>query len=91
MTHFLKSDLKPDGYKLEDILSAISRDVLYRASVIADDPRPEARRVLDNNVRILTLLAEARQLAEDSTYTLDKAFGPSVTDRGGAPRIGVAD
>lgn len=90
MTHFLKSDVKPEGYKLEDILAALSRDVLYRAEKIADDGRPEARHVLDNNVKILGLLAEARRLAEDSTRTLDKAFGPSRSEAGGPPRIGVA-
>jgi VIT1/CCC1 family predicted Fe2+/Mn2+ transporter len=91
MTHFLQSDKKPEGYKLEDILAAISKDVLYRAEKIADDIRPEARHVLDNNVKILSLLAEARRLAEDSTRTLDKAFGPSQAHNGGRPRIGVPD
>jgi hypothetical protein len=91
MTHFLKSDVKPDGYKLEDILATLSRDVIYRAGKIADDPRAEARHVLDNNVRILGLLAEARRLAEDSTRTLDRSFGPSQSAAGGAPRIGVAE
>ncbi len=91
MTHFLSSDLNPEGYKLEDILAALAKDVLYRAEKIADDHRPEARRVLDNNIKILSLLAEARRLAEDSTHTLDKAFGPSRAAQGGAPRIGVAE
>lgn len=91
MTHFLSSDINENGHKLEDILGIVTKDIIYRAGKIADDQRPEARHVLDNNVKILGLLAEARRLAEDSTRTLDKAFGPSRSAEGGPPRIGVAD
>ena len=85
MTHFLMSDVKPDGMKLEDILSALRRDILYRCTKITEDKRPEARHVLENNIAILSLLSEALKLAEDSTYTLDKAFGTRGND---GPRIG---
>ncbi len=90
MTHFLTSDTNPDGLKLEDLLIAIRKDIITRCTKITDDQRPEARHVLENNVRILTLLTEAIGLAEDSTQTLDKAFGPSVRADGGPPRIGTA-
>lgn len=87
MTQFLVTDEKPDGYKLEDILSVIRNDMLTRATKIMDDHRPQARHVLDNNIQILGKIAECIALAEDSSRTLDKAFGPHED---GQPRIGVA-
>ncbi len=86
MTHFLVSDAKPDGYRLEDILSVLRADVIARCGKIASDPRPEARQVLFNNMKVLSLISDAIALAEDSTRILEKAFGPSV--KGGPPRIG---
>lgn len=88
MTHFLVSETKPDGYKLEEILSVLRKDILMRCLKIADDPRGEARHVVSNNMKILHLLSDAILLAEDSTRTLDKAFGPSRSLTGGPPRIG---
>lgn len=85
MTHFLSSDKNPDGHKLEDILKKIRNDILYRATKIMDDTKPEAQRVLSNNVKILALMQDAIRLAEDSTSTLDRAFGTSTP---GVPRIG---
>ena len=86
MTHFLVSEAKPDGYRLEDILSVLRADVISRCNKISGDTRPEARQVLHNNMRVLGLISEAIQVAEDSTRVLEKAFGPSV--KGGPPRIG---
>lgn len=90
MTKFLISEANPEGERLEDIFVAIRRDMIIRCSKIADDNRAEAKHVLDNNVKIMNLLTQAIALAEDSTHTLDKSFGPSVTAGGGEPRIGVA-
>ncbi len=90
MTRFLISDQNPQGFKLEDILTAIRKDVIYRCGKIADDARPEARKVLDNNMKVLTLLTEAIHVAESSTFILDKAFGPSQSLYGGPPRIGTS-
>lgn len=90
MTHFLTSDSKPDGYRLEDILSDIRKDILARCLKIADDERIEALHVMNNNMKVLNLLSDAIELAQDSTTILDKAFGKSSSDKGGAPRIGVA-
>lgn len=87
MTHFLVSDSKPDGYKLEEILSVIRADIITRCGKISGDNRPEARHVLHNNMRVLGLISDAIQLAEDSTRVLEKSFGPSV--KGGPPRIGT--
>ena len=85
MTHFLVTDENPKGYKLEDILSMIRKDIMTRALKIADDNGAEARRVLQNNMRILGLISEAITLAEDSTAVLTRSFGPS---KQGKPRIG---
>jgi phosphoglycerate-specific signal transduction histidine kinase len=90
MTHFLSSDTNPNGYRLEDILSVIRRDLILRSTKIADDTRTEAKHVLDNNTQILQLLTQAIHLAEKSTHILDKSFGPSQSLHGGPPRIGVA-
>ncbi len=85
MTHFLISDENPQGHKLEDILSVIRKDIFYRSTKILDDNRPEARSVLENNVKILSLLGEAIDLAEQSTQLLDRSFGKGNDD---GPRIG---
>jgi hypothetical protein len=84
------SDENPSGYRLEEILTAIRADVIKRCSKIALDDRPEAQHVLANNVKVLEHLTAAIMLAQDSTHTLDKAFGPSQARAGGKPRIGVA-
>ncbi|MFB3135169.1 MAG: hypothetical protein ACE1Y3_05495 [Rhodospirillales bacterium] len=90
MTRFLISKENPEGYKLEDILRALRKDILIRCTKIVDDQRTEAAHVLDNNMKILNVLSDAIHLAEDSTTTLDKAFGPSAAAEGGPPRIGDA-
>jgi UDP-N-acetylmuramyl tripeptide synthase len=87
MSRFLVTDDNPDGYKLEDILSAIRNEIIQRATKIMDDSRPEAVTVLNNNIKILDHLAHSIALAENSTQVLDKSFGnhdPKV------PRIGKA-
>jgi hypothetical protein len=85
MTHFLVSDENPNGHRLESILSEIRKDIIQRANKIIADDRPEARHVLENNIKILGMLSECIGYAEDSTRTLDKSFGPS---KEGLPRIG---
>lgn len=90
MTRFLKSDTNPGGRKLEEILMELRSDVLLRCTKIADDHRPEALKVLANNMKVLEHLTAAIELAQDSTNVLDRAFGPSEASDGGAPRIGVA-
>lgn len=85
MTHFLTTDENPDGHRLEDILSIIRADIIKRANKITDDNRPEARQVLQNNIKIMNLLTESILLAEDSSAILNKSFGQSGKD---GPRIG---
>ena len=88
MTRYLVSDTNPEGMKLEDILRAIRKDILIRCGKIVDDHRLEAEHVMANNMKILNLLTEAIEIAEESTQSLDKAFGPSAAASGGPPRIG---
>lgn len=88
MTHFLRSEKKPEGHKLEDLLILLRADILHRCEIIAGDHRPEALHVLANNVKVLGLVSEAIVLALDSTRVLDRSFGPSQTADGGPPRIG---
>lgn len=85
MTKFLVSDTNPAGSKLEDILKEIRKDILYRCNKIIDDDRTEALHVVRNNMKILNILTEAIDLAEDSSAVLLKAFGRS----GAKPRIGT--
>jgi hypothetical protein len=86
MTHFLVNAENPDGYKLEEILMAIRKEIILRATRIVDDHRPEAHQVLENNIKILQLLSDGIMLAEDSSRILDKTFGPP---KDGQPRIGT--
>ena len=88
MSRYLVSEENPEGMKLEEILTAIRKEILIRCTKIVDDDRSEAQQVFRNNTRILELLGDAIDLAVDSTQTLDKAFGPSQAAKGGPPRIG---
>jgi hypothetical protein len=86
MTKFLMSRDNPNGWTLEDLLSEVQNDIIRRCERILDDNRGEARSVLDNNIRILSLLSESVHLARESTKTLNslgRSEGPS-----GKPRIG---
>jgi len=87
MSGYLINEDNPNGHKLEDILSAIRNEVIQRATKIMDDRRPEAVAVLNNNIRILGLLSECIEIAEDSTKILDKSFGRHQPNE---PRIGAA-
>ncbi len=87
MSRFLKTDDNPDGYKLEDILSAIRNEVINRATKIMDDGRPESTAVLNNSIKILNLLSECIEYAESSTKILDTKLGPHETEN---YRIGTA-
>ncbi len=87
MSGFLVTDDNPDGYQLENILTAIRNEVIQRATKIMDDGRPEATIVVNNNIKILNHLAESITLAENSTSVLHKAFGDRSPD---VPRIGKA-
>ncbi len=84
-TTFLITTETPDGWTLEDLLVEVQNDILRRSQMITDDPRPEARQVLDNNIEILGLLTSCIAKARESTSVLN-SLGPHVD---GKPRIGV--
>jgi hypothetical protein len=87
MTQFLVTEENPKGYKLEEILSVVRNDILIRATKIMSDNRDEARHVLANNMRVLQLLTDSIEIAEDSSRVLERSFGKHVD---GSPRIGEA-
>ncbi|MBM3541046.1 MAG: histidine kinase [Alphaproteobacteria bacterium] len=85
MTHFFATSDNPTGYRLEDLLSEIQRELVRRSNKIVADKRNEARKVLENNIEILSMLTRCIQLAEDSTRAVN-SIGPAT----GSPRIGEA-
>lgn len=86
MTHFLVTPENPGGWRLEDILAVIQDDIIRRCGKTVGDNRPEARRVLHNNMEIMTLLTRSIEHALDSTRIL-KSLGPEPGPKG-PPRIG---
>ncbi len=88
MTRFLVTPENPSGWKLEDILTEIQNDIIRRSAKILDDPRPEARAVLHNNIQIMGLMTQCIERAKDSTRIL-LSLGPSRAEEGGPPRIGT--
>ena len=76
----------PKGWKLEDALQQIQNDILRRSTLIADDTRSEARAVLRNNFRIMNLITECIETAEESARILD-SLGPARP--GSRRRIGA--
>lgn len=78
MTHFLRSEKKPEGHKLEDLLTLLRADIVHRCEGIAADTRPKA------------LHGMANKAALDSTRVLDRAFGLSQALHGSPARIGKA-
>ena len=84
-TKLLITPENPNGWRLEDILAEIQNDIVRRTQKIIDDPRPDARAVLNNNVDIMSMLGKCVERALDSTRILD-SLGPHEE---GQPRIGV--
>lgn len=67
---FLKSESRPDGWTTEAVLGRVRTEILDRLARLGHDPRPEAAKLLTNNLRIAQLLGEAIALAEENTATL---------------------
>jgi hypothetical protein len=70
MTKYLVSAENPSGSRTEDILGEIRADLIERMVPYRTDPRRELKTLLANNVRILVLLSEAIELAEENTRVL---------------------
>ena len=84
-TKLLIKTENPNGWRLEDILSEIQNDIVRRTQKIIDDPRPDARAVLNNNIGIMSLLSKCVERSEESTRILN-SLGHH---QDGQPRIGV--
>ena len=84
-TKLLITTENPNGWRLEDILSEIQNDTVRRTQKIIDDPRPDTRAVLNNNIEIMSLLSKCVERSEESTRILN-SLGPH---QDGQPRIGV--
>lgn len=67
--HLVSQD-NPDGKRSEEILSEIRAEILSRMASYGDDPRPEAKAVMENNLKIAQLLTDAIHLAELNTNKL---------------------
>lgn len=67
--HLVSAD-NPDGQRTEELLSEIRAELLTRMAAYGEDPRPEAKTVMENNLEIAQLLTDAIHLAENNTNTL---------------------
>lgn len=72
MTQLLASPAHPDGWTLEDVLEALRGDMMRRSAHMVDDPRPEVRRLIANNVAIMEHLTHCLHRAQESARVLDK-------------------
>jgi len=87
MANVLMGPGNPSGWKLEDLLATLQREVREKSAKIADDARPVARAVLRNNQQIIGLLAQAEAL-QRSSYDMLDALAPNQGPLG-TPRIGA--
>ena len=67
--HLVSAD-NPGGQHTEELLAEIRAEILARMAAYGEDPRPEAKLVLENNLEIAQLLTDAIHLAETNTKTL---------------------
>jgi len=72
MTQLLASPANPDGWSLEEVLEVLRGDMMWRSAQMVDDPRPEARGLIANNVAIMEHLTHCLHKAQDSTRILGK-------------------
>ena len=68
MTHFLSSDQNPEGHKLEEVLRKVRNDIIYRATKIMEDVKPEAQHVLNNNLEILEQFLNRIKLEGEASF-----------------------
>lgn len=70
MSKHLVSAENPEGQRTEELLAEIRAEILIRMAAYGEDPRPEAKAVLEHNLEIAQLLTDAIHLAEVNTQTL---------------------
>ena len=71
--HLVSQD-NPKGRRSEEILAEIRAEILVRVANYGDDPRPEAKAVMENNLKIAQLLTDAIHLAEANTKKLTEVI-----------------
>ena len=72
MTKILMSPDNPKGLKLEVLLEQVPGDLMEGCAHIADDYRPDAARVLRNNIEIMGLLSECLDRAHESAKAVNR-------------------
>ncbi|MBH0174723.1 hypothetical protein IHV09_14235 [Fictibacillus sp. 23RED33] len=75
-----------NGWKLEELLAQVKKEVSQKINKIVNDPSPQAQLVVRNNLAIIEHLGAAEALQRSSYVVLDamrENEGPS-----GKPRIG---
>jgi len=75
-----------NGWKLEELLAQVKHEVSHKINKIIDDPSPQAKTVVRNNLAIIEHLGAAEALQRSSGIVLDALRvneGPA-----GKPRIG---
>lgn len=86
MTKLLVSDDNPTGAKLEDVLRNVRNDIIARCQLSVAIHDRDTEKVVANNMRILNLLTECIELAENSTQILIQAYGVEQAAKGIARR-----
>jgi hypothetical protein len=76
----------PEGYKLEELLSQVKKEVSEKINKVINDPSPQAQLVVKNNLAIIEHLGAAEALQRSSFIVLD-AMKPNEGPFG-TPRIG---
>lgn len=86
MTKLLVSDDNPGGAKLEDVLRVVRNDIITRCQLSVAVHDRDTEKVVANNMRILNLLTECIEMAEQSTQVLIQAYGVEQAAKGIARR-----
>lgn len=88
-TPILMSKENPNGWKLEELLAQVRKELLVKTEKITGDESAVSMKVQCNNLSIMRQLFNAEALQRDSIAALDA----KAPDEGpnGQPRIGGTD
>ena len=81
MEPYLVAETIPKAHRLDDILIILREDLVKRSRALADSHLQEAKQVMKNNMKVLELLTQAIDLAQDSNKLLNRSFGPPLGKR----------
>lgn len=76
----------PEGWKLEELLAKLRQELVHKTNKIINDNTPQAKMIVENNLKIIEHLGAAEALQRASYGILD-AMGPNEGPKG-KPRIG---